>query len=46
MGLLIIPSGKVKLSVMQFVSGNRKVWMDKSMKSILRRIPEYGNLAF
>ena len=46
MGLLILPSEKVKLSVIQFVSGNRKVWMDKSMNSILQRIPEYGNLVF
>ena len=39
MGLLITPSKKISLSMMQLVSGNRKIWMDKSMNSILQRIP-------
>jgi len=33
MGLLITPSQEIK-----FASGNRKIWMDKSMNSILQRI--------
>jgi len=38
MGLLITPSQEIKLSMIQLASGNRKIWMDKSMNSILQRI--------
>jgi len=38
MGILIAPSQEIKLSMIQLASGNHKIWMDKSMNSILKRI--------
>jgi hypothetical protein len=40
MGMVIKPSDRVCISVLQLESGNYKIWIDKVMDRIIKRIPE------
>ncbi len=40
MGIVIKPSNCACISVLQLESGNYKIWIDKVMDHIIKRIPE------